>query len=273
MDHLNHYIINLVIEITLFVVGLMLFKKWATANRKKHQEYDELIIKRAVSEVIPGAEFFRELCMEPSVLNGFGIIPYYDKYREKGMIRYKMGEKNYVFSNIHLLRASSSQNGGKNYRTIYEGQAYTAHYKTSLPGRVRIITTKRFLNNEVNVGYPSKRKGETKIETENIQFNDNFDVFATDEQSAFFVLNPVVMEQLLEMKQRFEEVGVFVGGETMAITLKTNNFLFPEGNYNEQQALITLENTKDEVRSMLRMTELLEDTINGSIENNFTVRS
>ena len=98
-------------------------------------------------------------------------------------------------------------------------------------------------------------------------------MFATDEQSAFFVLNPVVMEQLLEMKQRFEEVGVFVGGETMAITLKTNNFLFPEGNYNEQQALITLENTKDEVRSMLRMTELLEDTINGSIENNFTVRS
>ena len=273
MNDLNFFIFNSVIETTLIVVALMLFKKWATANRMKHREYDELIIKRAISEVIPGAEFFRELCMEPSVLNGFGIIPYYDEYRGKGMIRYKMGEKNYVFSNIHLLRASSSQNGGKTYQTVYEGQVYTAHYKTSLPGRVRIITTKRFLNNEVNVSYPSKRKGETKIETENIQFNDNFDVFATDEQSAFFVLNPVVMEQLLEMKQRFEEVGVFVGGETMAITLKTNNFLFPEGNYNEQQALITLENTKDEVRSMLRMTELLEDTINGSIENNFTVRS
>lgn len=39
------------------------------------------------------------------------------------------------------------------------------------------------------------------------------------------------------------------------------------------EALITLENIKDEVRGMLRMTELLEDTINGSIENNFTVRS
>lgn len=260
-------------ETVLIIVGFVLLKKRFTANRKKHQEYDELIIKRAVSEVIPGAEFIREQCMEPSVLDGFGIIPFYDKYREKGMIRYKKGVGNYMFSNIHLLKAKSSKNGNKTYKTIYKGQVYTAQYKTSLSGRVRIITTKKFFNNEVNLSYPSKRRGETKIETENIQFNDSFDVFATDEQSAFFVLNPVVMEQLLEMKQRFEEVGVFVSGETMVITLKTNNLLFPQGYYNEQQALITLENTKDEVRGMLRMTELLEDTINGSIENNFTVRS
>lgn len=84
------------------------------------------------------------------------------------------------------------------------------------------------------------------------------------------MLNPVVMEQLLEMKNRYGQVGVYVNGDDMMITLKTGQILFPKRIYNPDQQLQFLEKSKQEAREMLRMTSLLEDTINGNIRNNFT---
>lgn len=43
-------------------------------------------------------------------------------------------------------------------------------------------------------GYRKLADNEHKIELENQLFNENFAVYATDEESAFYVLTPYVME-------------------------------------------------------------------------------
>lgn len=252
--------------------AMYILPKWKKYKREKEQEYDEKVVKKAVSEIIPGAEFIRKDCIKPTTLFQYGIVPYFDTYQENGMIRYKRDGKEYSFSNIHLSYKRKDKDGNITYEPIYKGQVYTAHYKTGLAGTVRIFATKTIavIEKETDTGYISKQKQETKIETENIQFNDNFDVYATDEQSAFFVLNPVVMEQLLEMKKNYEQVGVYINGDDMIVALKTNRILFPKRLYNSNQEELSLENSKQEAKKMLKMAKLLEDTINGSIKNNFT---
>lgn len=253
------------------LIGVLIY--WIFSQKGvKEREYDEKVLQRAIQEIMPGAEFIRKECIPPSTLLDYGIIPKYDSYRKNSMIRYSRDGKEYVFSNLELVNEWEDKDGNRKYRTFYEGQVYTVHYRTNLPGYVRIFTTKMvpFVHIERSPGYSSKRNGEEKIETENILFNDNFDVYATDQQSAFFVLDPIVMEQLLEMKNQYEQFGIYISQDDMVISLKTDRILFNTKFYNAEREEQDFQTEKEEVQSMMDLAKLLEDAINGNIRNNFT---
>lgn len=263
--------VEIFVKIVVACIIIYVFFKGLKYKKAKEEEYDEKVLKKAIAEVLPNAGFIRNGCIEVDRLYKYGIIPAYDKYEKKGMIRYQKDKKDYCVSNIHLLRRKEDKDERVYYDTIYKGQVYTADYKTGISGNVRIFATKKMavIKKKTNAGYASKRPGETKIETENIQFNDNFDVYATSDQSAFIVLSPFVMEQLLEMKRNYEQVSVYISGNHMMIALKTNQILFPKRIYINQKEAESLEASKAEVRKMLKMAEVLENSINGSIRNNF----
>lgn len=271
-NNTSYFSVGGFIQMVIGCVMFYVFLKGLKYKKAKEKEYDEKVVKRAVAEVLPNAEFIRNECIAVDTLYKYGIIPTYDRHKKRGMIRYQKDKKDYCFSNIHLLSRKEDKDERIYYDTIYMGQVYTANYKTGISGAVRIFATRMMavIKKETNAGYASKRPGETKIETENIQFNDNFDVYATSEQSAFFVLSPFVMEQLLEMKRKYEQIGVYISGNHVIIALMTNQILFPERIYIKQCEADSLEISKAEMRKMLKMAELLEDSINGSIKNNFT---
>lgn len=271
-NNTSYFSVSGLVQIVIGCVMFCVFLKGLKYKKAKEEEYDEKVVKRAVAEVLPNAEFIRNGCIEAGTLYKYGIIPTYDKHKKRGMIRYQKDKKDYCFSNIHLLRRKEDKDERIYYDTTYMGQVYTVNYKTELSGTVRIFATKKMavIKKKTNAGYASKRSGETKIETENIQFNDNFDVYATSDQSAFLVLSPYVMEQLLEMKRNYEQVGVYISGNHVVIALKTDRILFPERIYINKKEAESLEASKAEVRKMLKMAELLEDSINGSIRNDFT---
>lgn len=258
------------VQIIVACIIIYVFLRGLKYKKAKEEEYDEKVLKKAIAEVLPNAEFIRNGCIEPRILYEYGIIPVYDNYKKRGMIHYQIDKKDYYFSNIHLLSRKEDKDEHVYYDTIYKGQIYMADYKTGVSGIVRIFATKKMavIKKKTNAGYASKRSGETKIETENIQFNDNFDVYATSDQAAFCVLSPYVMEQLLELKSNYEQVGVYINENHVVIALKTDRILFPERIYIDQREAESLEASKAEVRKMLKMAEFLEDSINGSIKNN-----
>lgn len=269
-------LVALLLQIAFIAVVVLIITKMLRRlhgySRQKSEEYDDKIIRKAISEIIPGAQFTRDRCILPGTLREYGILPTYDNYVSDGMIQYRKNEKEYCCSNIHLTRESTDSNDNRTDDTCYLGQAYTTGYRMNLPGSIRIFSTRmiKLIRKESRSGYPSKRPGETKIETENTQFNDNFDVYATDGQSAFFVLTPPVMEQLLEMKRRYEQLGVYINGTQLVITLKTNRILLSSKWYKPEKEADALESAKREVFEMLKTTELLEKSINGGTDNTFT---
>ncbi|MDE6208178.1 MAG: DUF3137 domain-containing protein [Lachnospiraceae bacterium] len=271
-NNVSYFSVGGFVQIIIGCILFYVFCKGLKYKKSKEEEYDEKVVKRAVAEVLPNAEFIRNECIDADILYKYGIIPTYDRHEKRGMIRYQKDKKDYCFSNIHLLRSRTDKDDRTYYETSYMGQAYTGYYKTRLSGTVRIFATKIMpvIKKEINAGYVSKRPEETKIETENIEFNDNFDVYATSEQDAFFLLSPLVMEQLLEMKKKYKQIGVYISGNHVVIALNTNEIMFPERIYTKQGEADSLAISKAEVRKMLKMVELLEDSINGSIQNNFT---
>ena len=266
------FIIGAVFACIAAVAGYIIFEKIKKLKALKENEYDEKILKKVIAELVPNATFDRDKCIGPGALYEKGIVPRYDNHRESGVLSYQKEGKEYGFSNIHLLRSREDKDDRTYYETIYKGQVYILNYATELQGAVRIFATRRMavVNVETNDGYAGKRKEERKIETENIMFNDNFDVYATSEQSAFYVLTPYVMEQLLEMKKKYNQVGVYISGNNVIISLKTGSILLSKKIYFEELATQYLQEARGEVKKVLRMAEILENTINGSIKNNFT---
>lgn len=49
-------------------------------------------------------------------------------------------------------------------------------------------------------------------------FNEQFDVYATNAHSAFYVVTPIVMERLLSMKAKYGSFGLAVSGDKIMIS-------------------------------------------------------
>ena len=253
------------IPITIFYVIVKVVEKQRKIRQGKEKEYDQKILQRAVKEVLQNAEFIRDQCILP---DDYGIIPRYDSFNRVGMLRYCKNGNEYLFSNIHLLRQTTDEDDNTVYETIYKGQIYTLTFKAPLSGYVRIFSTKMIplIKKEYAADYLAKRPEEKKIETENVLFNDNFDVYASEEQSAFFFLNPIVMEKLLEMKKSYGQLGVYISGEYAVIVMETGKLLFNTRQYQAQTQEADLESAKEEIKKMLQMAAFLEDVINGKIQ-------
>ena len=114
-------------------------------------------------------------------------------------------------------------------------------------------------------GFKKKQNDEEKIETENISFNENFDVYATDSHIAFYCLSPYVMEQLLEMKKRYGKFGVAITGRVISIALNSDYILFQKPVTNSQIDKMSVENSKRELQSILQFAQRIEDSINGRV--------
>ena len=55
---------------------------------------------------------------------------------------------------------------------------------------------------KVGESYPTNRRGLEKFETESIMFNKKFRSFTSDKQFAFYMLNPLIIENLLKLEEK-----------------------------------------------------------------------
>ncbi|MCL2698434.1 MAG: DUF3137 domain-containing protein [Oscillospiraceae bacterium] len=101
------------------------------------------------------------------------------------------------FSDLHLQEERGS---GKNrtVTTIFKGQWLTIEYKKELPAGVTLRARGGGKMRTHGVG----KRAKSDIETENIEFNQKFQIQTRDPHTAFYVLTPHFMEYILRAKQR-----------------------------------------------------------------------
>ena len=119
--------------------------------------------------------------------------------------------------------------GGKHSKTIYDftGQLYCMKSPVTVQGEVRIVPTDRgfLLKNEVQYRYPACGKGEMKLDTEDIQHNEHFDIYTTDEFGTRRFLTP---EMLRRFSEKFEgqELSLYIKGDLLYIARYSGYFMF-----------------------------------------------
>lgn len=245
-------------------VGFLVFApvawSWYRSSKRTKELYDNTVVIKAVQESIPGAKCDPNGHIDTTKLYASGVVPAFSKADGNYLISYNKNGKMCYFSNISLSESVyDSYTDGYTYKNLFTGQAYVLSFKSNLQGNVRVFS-KKYRGAQYSKG---NKNTDHKIHIENASFNDVFEVYATNEQEAFYVLTPYVMEQLLLIYNQYGGFGMAVMGDQIAIALNTGYYLFAMPWEYKEIDKISIQNSKQMVQQIMSFAQKLETAING----------
>ena len=153
---------------------------------------------------------------------------------------------------------SFHRTSGKNPMDLFDfvGQLYCMKSPVAIQGEVRIVPTDRSIifKNEVQIRYPGCRKGEKKLDTEDIQHNEHFDIYSTDEFGARRFLTPEVLRTFSE-KFAGKELSLYIKGDLLYIAIYSGQHMFKAPDNKEEIKSLSFTEEYKKLRSSLEYIE------------------
>ncbi len=171
---------------------------WEAKQRTKLRSlYEREILAPILQVLYPSAQIDTEHDMSPNHVNE--VVPSADYYIQSGILELN-DERN--LQTVDLYAYSITKGKDSQDVTYFLGQVYSIKNTFSLKGELRIVPTEHFLLFENQGYYPGTMQGGKKIDVEDIQHNEHYNIYCTDEQSARKFLSPTVIEWFNSMCSR-----------------------------------------------------------------------
>lgn len=185
--------------IDLVFLGAFLF--WIYYFRRKNkkagrrytlEDYKNYVIETAISDKVEGLVYEPHFGLPRSVYNSVHITKDGDYYNSTDLITAKYHNIYFAQSNLKI------ENQGNNQSFIYFcGKWIVIDYPKKFSGTVTIM--------DKNYPYGIKRDKELeKLELENLDFNNMFNIQADSNELAYYLLTPQFMEKLIVIKQNLK---------------------------------------------------------------------
>jgi hypothetical protein len=199
MKHLARLVLFLVEFQILSVLFYALFGPgWEAKRRTKLRSlYEREILAPILQVLYPSAQIDTEHDMSPNHVNE--VVPSAEHYIQSGILQLN-DERN--LQTVDLYAYSITKGKDSHDVTHFLGQVYSIKNTLPLRGELRIVPTEHFLNMETQEGYLGTMQGGKKIDVEDIQHNEHYNIYCTDEQSARKFLSPTVIEWFNSMCSR-----------------------------------------------------------------------
>jgi hypothetical protein len=125
---------------------------------------------------------------------------------------------------------------------------------------LRVVPTKKslFLKRELKGDYPGAGPNEVQIETEDIQNNENYNIYCTDELAARKFLKPKILEWFDQQISQ-NAMCVYLVQDTLYISLYTDRYLFPTPNRKDAIESLSI---AAEYQKLCREIDLIDELTN-----------
>ena len=171
---------------------------WEAKQRTKLRSlYEREILAPILQVLYPSAQIDTEHDMSPNHVNE--VVPSADYYIQSGILELN-DERN--LQTVDLYAYSITKGKDSQDVTYFLGQVYSIKNTLPLRGELRIVPTEHFLLFENQGYYPGTMQDGKKIDVEDIQHNEHYNIYCTDEQSARKFLSPTVIEWFNSMCSR-----------------------------------------------------------------------
>ena len=171
---------------------------WEAKQRTKLRSlYEREILAPILQVLYPSAQIDTEHDMSPNHVNE--VVPSAEHYIQSGILELN-DERN--LQTVDLYAYSITKGKDSHDVTHFLGQVYSIKNTLPLRGELRIVPTQHFLNMETQGGYLGTMQGGKKIDVEDIQHNEHYNIYCTDEQSARKFLSPTVIAWFNSMCSR-----------------------------------------------------------------------
>ena len=187
-----------VLQILSVLLYSLIGPGWEAKQRTKLRSlYEREILAPILQVFYPSAQIDTEHDMSPNHVNE--VVPSAEHYIQSGILQLN-DERN--LQTVDLYAYSITKGKDSHDVTHFLGQVYSIKNTLPLRGELRIVPTQHFLNMETQGGYLGTMQGGKKIDVEDIQHNEHYNIYCTDEQSARKFLSPTVIEWFNSMCSR-----------------------------------------------------------------------
>ena len=198
----------LLVRLGIFFLALHIFSVllynligpgWEAKQRAKLRKlYERDILATILQVLYPSSEIDTEHDMSPN--NVKEVVPSSEYYIQSGILKLN-DERDLKTVDLY---AYNVEKGNKGYYDVthFLGQVYSIKNTLPLRGELRIVPTEHFLNFESEDGYLGTMYKYKQIDVEDIQHNEHYNIYCTDEQSARKFLTPTVIEWFNSMTSR-----------------------------------------------------------------------
>lgn len=222
--------IALVIVVPIaFTIPVFIAFFYLLVNRA-HDRFNAAYKDRYILDMILGTGLFENIAYNKNlgftfeeISNAFVIdsgIKHY--YSSEDLVTGRYSGIRFAFSDVHTRKLVKGSKGMR-VETVFHGQVL--HFSTfddiKTSHGILQIFQKEFLSNLKG------RLAEYKIETENSGFNKKFDIYASDEHNAYYILTPQLMEKIEEFSdQAGAQIALSFLGSSMFVAVNRKLSMF-----------------------------------------------
>ena len=180
-----------VLQILSVLLYSLIGSGWEAKQRAKLRKLYECDILAPILQILyPSSEIDTEHDMSPN--NVKEVVPISEYYIQSGILKLN-DERDLKTVDLYAYSVIKGKDGYDDV-TDFLGQVYSIKNTFSLKGELRIVPTEHFLLFETQGGYPGTMQDGKKIDVEDIQHNEHYNIYCTDEQSTRKFLTPSVIE-------------------------------------------------------------------------------
>lgn len=182
------FFIGGIVSMVLFVCGIIVANVKKGAYSKK---YKEDIMKSALKEYDSELTYYPEGCI-PEPQYELANFESYDTYHSEDRINGSINGYDFIMADVHVQDRREDSDGDTHYVTLFNGP-------------VAILTLPEYIDLDLAiVNNKIKLFNGTRVEIDNPEFEEIYDVFSNDQVTAMRVLTPAVTTKILDMYTKYE---------------------------------------------------------------------
>lgn len=208
---------------TIFIIDIIIFFIMVAEFNSKHQEFNlmfkEQIIKKMISNFYNNTEYYPRKKMPQAIYDEAKYDGRYNKYYSDDYIEATINEKYFInIAEVHTKREET--------RTDSDGNTHTTTY-TVFNGIFAKITMEKSINQDLRItSYDSYYNH--RLEMDSVEFEKQFDVFASNKIIGMQLLTADIMEELVEFKNRInQKFDVFIDKNNIYLRFHCDSMFEP----------------------------------------------
>ena len=184
--------------IVLFVIGILMTN---IISKKYKMMYKNTFVHGVLSKYFNNLVYKPNEGLSESVIYNTKMMNTFDRYNSEDYISASYKDIKFIQSNVHIeqMQVTTDGNGHTrtSYVTIFLGSWMIFEFNKEFKSKLQVVE-KGFSGAINNSLFEKKYK---RVEFEDIEFNKSFNVYATSEHEAFYILTPSFIEKIKKLNE------------------------------------------------------------------------
>lgn len=228
------------------VVGGLNYK----VSKEYANTYKQMISKYVLQDYFDDAIYYPLRGFTPEEFKVAHLIRWRNdfSYHAEDLISGQYSGVEFKQSDVRITHQSGS---GRNRHTVVDvdGRLTRFQYEKDIRGRILIVT---------DIHTAALESGLSKVEMEDVEFNKQFDVYAPDAHSVYYLLTPHFMEYLKRLRSIDRTLYISFDGRELYVLRSGKGGIFepPSGPLNVREEVAKNRRELDEIRKLIEVLKL-----------------